>query len=368
MLWAPMAASAGSEENSTGVSASGGGVLPSAPHLALGQAPRARRWTVSIEAVVLARTGGVDRTLVERVPGTVPFLKTFTTPGSEAFNSNQFQQGLFAGPKISLMYHGDSGFGVEVSYFNVFTQTASDTVGPDSPADWLVMRAPGAFWQTQDFPYQGMTWGDATNLYSAELNGRWDIARGVTVIAGLRWLQLNDKLVGTLTPADLTAPTWKQHCPLCDIFHITDDGPAGDYPPFWTTSTTNNLFGVQVGVNGTILERGRFSLDGMLKAGLFDNNATQLTGVSLQKVVYPASASTNHLAVAGEAGLQLTYRLTKALALKAGYEALWLGGVALAPGQIQETYTSGSNVSALGVDCGSSVLFQGATFGVEYSF
>jgi hypothetical protein len=65
--------------------------------------------------------------------------------------------------------------------------------------------------------------------------------------------------------------------------------------------------------------------------------------------------------------LQLKYQLSKGLALKAGYEALWLDGVALAPGQIQETLTE-ANVRALGVNCASNVLFQGATFGLEYSF
>jgi hypothetical protein len=58
------------------------------------------------------------------------------------------------------------------------------------------------------------------------------------------------------------------------------------------------------------------------------------------------------------------------LALKAGYEVLWLDGVALAPGQIQETLTTQSSapVHALGVNSGSSVLFQGFTAGFEYSF
>lgn len=192
--------------------------------------------------------------------------------------------------------------------------------------------------------------------------------RRVAVLAGFRWLELNDKLQGTLAPADRTAPTWKQTCPFCDIFHITPDGPAGNYPPFWTTSTTNNLYGAQLGVDGKILELDRYSLDGLLKVGLFDDHATQLTGVSLAKVVHPSTAATSHAAFAGEAGLQLKYRLMKGLALKAGYEAVWLDGVALAPGQIQETYTSKSGVRALGVNCGSSVLFQGATFGLEDSF
>ena len=69
----------------------------------------------------------------------------------------------------------------------------------------------------------------------------------------------------------------------------------------------------------------------------------------------------------------MKYQLTKGLALKVGYEALWLDGVALAPGQIQETYTTSYQpppvtARALGVNSGSNVLFQGATAGFEYSF
>ena len=116
-----------------------------------------------------------------------------------------------------------------------------------------------------------------------------------------------------------------------------------------------------------MLEFGRLSVEGLIKAGLFDNYVEQSTGVSLQKVVQPSQATTNHAAFASEAGLQVKYQLLKGLALKAGYEVLWLDGVALAPGQIQETLTL-ANVRALGVNCGSSVLFQGATAGLEYLF
>ena len=54
--------------------------------------------------------------------------------------------------------------------------------------------------------------------------------------------------------------------------------------------------------------------------------------------------------------------------MKAGYEALWLDGVALAPGQIQETLTTPTSVTALGVTCRSRALFQGGTVGLEYLF
>ena len=368
-LFLPMTVSAGDQDNSFGKSGEGLHPTRSLPERRLTSSTP--RWTVSAEAIVLGRLGGVNQTLVARVPGVVPFYLTSTAPGTEAFNSNQFQQGFSAGPKISLIYHGDSGYGAELSYFNIFNQSATKAIGPDSPADWLVMKAPG-FWQTQDFPYQAMEWKSTTNLYNAEANGRLDLSSRVTMLAGFRWLQLNDNLQGTLPPADLTAPTWKQTCVLagnCDIFHITAGGPAGNYPPFWNTRTTNNLYGVQIGVDAKMLELGRFSLHGLMKTGIFDNNAQQSTGVSLEKVVYPSQATTNHAAFVSEAGLQLKYQVIKGPALKVGYEALWLDGVALAPGQIQQTSSSmPSTVRALGVNCGSGVLFQGATAGLEYSF
>ena len=117
-----------------------------------------------------------------------------------------------------------------------------------------------------------------------------------------------------------------------------------------------------------MLELDRFSLAGQLKIGLFDNEAEQSTGVSLSKIVYPSQAATNHAAFVSDAGLQLKYKVGDALTLKVGYQALLFAGVALAPGQIQETSTTQSSVRALGINCASTLLFQGATAGLEYSF
>ncbi len=295
------------------------------------------------------------------------FYDTSVARGTDALNSNQFKKGFSAGPALSLTYHGDSGFGAGLSYFDIFEQSTSKAIGPDSPANWLVMKAPGTFWQTQDFPYQAMAWKSITNLYNAEANGRFDLTSRASMLAGFRWMQLNDGLQGTLTPADLTAPTWKSNC-NCTLFQITPGGPAGNYPPFWNTSTTNNLYGAQIGVDVKLLDIGRFSLNGLIKAGIFDNNAEQTTGVSMQKVVYASQAMTNRAAFVSEADLQLKYRVNQELALKVGYKALWLDGVALAPGQIQEIFTTRSSVRALGVNCGSSLLFQGFSAGLEYSF
>ena len=332
----------------------------------------------------MGRWGGANQTLVARVPGNVPFFAVppatgydlATYPGVEAFNSNQFREGFSAGPKLSLTYRDDSAYGVELSYFDVLGLSAAKAIGPDNPADWLVMKAPGSFWQTQDFPYQAMAWGDSTSLYSAEINGRFDLSSRVTLLGGLRWLQLNDALVGSLSPADRNEPDWKTYCfsyaldALSSCTHYPG-GTAGSYPPFWQANTKNNLYGAQIGVDAKLLELGRFSLGGLIKVGVFDDNAEQTTVVSMTKQLFTAQATTNHVAFVSEADLELKYQLTRGLTFKAGYELLWLDGVALAAGQIQETYTTSapsSSARALGVNCGSNVLFQGATVGLEFSF
>ena len=368
----------------------GGEGASSAPGEPADPQQSAPRWTFSAEALGLGRSVNVNQPLVSRVPGNVPFYvfptptpplyDSATYPGFEALNSNQFRQGLAAGPKLSLTYRGASGYGFEASYFNVLGLNAVKAIGPDAPANWLTMKAPGSFWQTQDFPYQAMAWRDSTNLYGAEANGRFGVSSGVTLLAGLRWIALNDELQGTLTPVDLGEPSWKVDYPSPTLWQIRNPpagAPIAINPPFWTTRTTNNLYGVQVGVEGKLWEVGRLSLDGQVKAGVYDDRAEQSALVSMAKQLYPARSATSAAAFAGEADLSATFQLAHGFALKAGYEALWLDGVALAPGQISETTTTSPSPSspstpvsarALGVNHRSAVLFQGVTFGLAYSF
>ena len=171
MLFLSITPSAGDDENSTGKSADSKDSPLSFSQVPVdqsqgagccdtgcSQSSRPPRWTVSADAIILDRIGGVNRTLVERVPGAVPLPDLSTTPGTKALNSNDFQQGFSAGPRIGLIRHGDSGYDLELSYFQIGGWSSARTVGPDYPADWLVMRAPGGFLQTQDhiIPGNGM--------------------------------------------------------------------------------------------------------------------------------------------------------------------------------------------------------------------
>jgi hypothetical protein len=300
------------------------------------------RWTASADFILLDRVGSFNQTLV----GTVPRNENPGNPGTEMFNANDFRQGFAGGPRVGLIRRGESGYDLEMSYFQIDGWNSYRSVGP-TPNDWLVMNAPGGFLQTQDhFDSQSMAWGYASRLYNGELNVRWNPSDRITLLAGFRWVNLRENLQGTLPPERAAVP-------------------------FWDTSTRNNLYGFQIGAKGKLFERGHFSIDGLVKAGIFDNAAEETTGVSIYRTVYWESASINRAAFLGEIDLQCKYQITRRLSLKAGYEAMWLQGVALAPGQIPETQShiaSPVSVEALGVNCDSGVFYHGATAGLEYAF
>lgn len=331
------------------------------------------QWTVSEEALIFDRVGTAKWVLVERVPGATPFLSVPTTPSTPVFNSGDFNQGYAPGLKLGLDYHVDHNYDLLLSFFYIGTWDSAKSVGPDNPLNWLEMKAPGVFFQTQDFAYQSMQWDYSTQLYNAELNIQKKVSDRVRMLAGFRWLQLRENLQGTIPPADTFQPAWKNTDPLSTLFDvakITTGSSAPAYPPFWNTSTANNLYGFQVGVDGKIFEYRRFSINGSIKGGAYLNHASELTGVSLAKTVYESGASDNRAAFVGEGGLRCEYQVTRAITLKFGYGVLWLSGVATAPGQIRETYIfySPTRVETHDVSSNSNVLFHGATAGLEFKF
>lgn len=311
-----------------------------------GQSCCCPRWSATADFIVLDRLGSASQTLVSTYPPHTPLVPG---AGIERLNSNNLNQGFAGGPRLSLTGHGDRGYDFELLYFQIDGWSSVASIAPNyipggPPPNWLVFEAPGGFVQLTDDPDQSMAWTYATRLYNAELNVRWNPGCRVTVLAGFRWVNLSEDLQGTLPPQRAA--------------------------PFWDTNTRNNLYGFQIGADGKLFERGRFSIDGLVKAGIFDDHVDEATMVSIDRIPFRQSASTNHAAFVGETGLQCKYRVTPRLSLQAAYQAIWLQGVALAPGQIAETYSHYHPIyiEALGVNCNSSVFFHGATAGLEYAF
>jgi Putative beta barrel porin-7 (BBP7) len=288
------------------------------------------QWTASADFIILDRIGGFDQTLVRGFTADT----NFQTIGTELLNANDFRQGFSGGPRVGLIRHGEC-YDFELMYFQIDGWSSTRRVTPDD--EILEFTAPGGF--SVDTFGQAMEWEYSSKLYNAEFNVRWNPLCRLTMLAGFRWVELRENLDGAVIPSLMES--------------------------FWNTNTKNNLYGFQIGADGKILDRGCFSIDGLVKAGIFGNSAEQTTLAVSQNDSGVYSAATTHTAFLGEVGLQCKYRVTCNLTLRAGYEALWLQGVALAPAQIQESYVLQDTV---GINSNSGVFYHGATAGFEYSF
>lgn len=128
--------------------------------------------------------------------------------------------------------------------------------------------------------------------------------------------------------------------------------------------TTNDLYGAQIGVRGRKCW-GRISGEVVGKAGLFANQASQ----SQYMVDFPdfnfrplTSTTGSGMAFGGELGITGIYQINQNWGLRAGYNLIWLQGLALAPEQLDYTFTPESG-TALHRDGG--LFLHGLSLGVE---
>jgi hypothetical protein len=250
----------------------------------------------------------------------------------EVLNANDFHFGFKGGPRLSLTRHGECGNDIEFVYFAIDgwwdsqTRASPDDVRFDAPFFWAIT--------SQGCP---MRFDWTSKLYNAELN-LWMSRCGCwRLLAGLRFVELRESLIG---------------------------GMPGLADPFWTTNTDNHLYGFQVGADATLWDRGGpFYITGVLKAGVYTNHAQQFS--ECPPLAESAVAEVNHAAFLGEIGITGYYRLSDCAALRLGYEMIWLQGVAVAPGQV--------HVSDIGhgvgfVDTDGAVFYHGLLAGVEVTF
>jgi hypothetical protein len=164
-------------------------------------------------------------------------------------------------------------------------------------------------------------------------------------LAGFRWFQWND----SLGMDGLTG--------LGDGFGID-------------TRTSNDLYGMQVGVDTILLRSGgRFWVEGLGKAGVYYNRSGQYTSFTSTVPDPPSIAggtSTSRAAFVGELGVTGVWQITDRFALRTGWVAFWLNGLALAPNQLDEQCLICENEPIRqATDTGGGVFVNGLTLGVE---
>lgn len=129
--------------------------------------------------------------------------------------------------------------------------------------------------------------------------------------------------------------------------------------------TDNDLYGLQLGAR-TRRMRGRLGWETTGKLGLFANNARQQQTVSdfPDFEIRPSvSSSSTNLAYLGEFNVSALYQLTPVWNLRAGYMALWIDGLALAPDQPDFDFSSATGGEQL--HNGGAIFLHGLTAGIE---
>lgn len=275
-------------------------------------------WVASVGAVVLHRSRPDPASVVTPPTG---------TPGV-VISGGDFGFGWDAGPDVSLMRRTASGWMFEGRYFN--DRDAAATFGIPSITTFRVAGIGVTI--LGGGPLNARY---ATKLDSTELNVHAPVNSRVTLLAGFRWVELHDALrVNMATPA--TFVNWDEN---------------------------NHMYGGQFGTNIWLTRPAnplRVSL--MAKGGVYGNDAdTRFTST----IVGGTRSAGTAVAFVGEAGLTASYRLTRRLALRGGYEVLWLDNVARASeAAAATTQIAGGTQSTINTD--GRLWYNGATTGVEF--
>ena len=280
------------------------------------------KWIATVDAIALNRYHGQPRTLATTASG-APLL---------TLNSMTFDYEI--NPRASLIRKDvHNGWDLELGYFGIDNwHSQASLVNANSVVfttpELTVAAAPP---QGEDFFYNA-------RLYSAEVNLRKQLDYNLTFLAGFRWFELQEGFTGQR---------------------------VGGAPEsiFWHSQTMNHLYGFQLGAERMLWagQQGRLRLDGLIKAGIYDNHCEQRSAspfVSAQEVV----AAQDALAFQGEVFLTVSYQLSSHWAVRSGYQAMWMESVALAPAQAAVTNIRTQTAT---VDASGGFLAQGGFFGLE---
>ncbi len=177
-----------------------------------------------------------------------------------------------------------------------------------------------------------------SKLYSFELGVRPRVADALPLLVGFRTVQIHEGFaLATFDPQPATAIA---------------------------TRTNNFLYGIQVGAEPTLLGAGGpLRVEGLLKAGIYANRASQST--FSPRLRTPLAANRDRAAFVGEAGLSVAWKFSRFFTARGGYEILWVHGVALAPDQSTSVDVLAPSAAVFN---SATAFYQGAVATLEFIF
>jgi Putative beta barrel porin-7 (BBP7) len=290
-----------------------------------------REWYGQVESLFLDRSNNTNRLAVIRVQD-----ETTPLPGSPLLTAGDPNFDFEPGVRALVGWWLDECSAVELSYFGIFDWRATASVGGNND---LAIPGDLGLASLDFFAADQITLTYQARLHNAEFN--YVSSYGdVSLLAGFRYLSLHEEF--NIRATDLDTDTSN-----------------------YNVRTSNDLYGGQVGVRYESWCNG-FGWEATGKAGLLGNAARQTQFVTDFPPVFllrgERRASGGQVAFVGDINLSGIYQLSDTWDLRAGYNVVWIEGVALAPNQLDftDTATSGTNLHAA-----SGLFLHGVNFGVE---
>lgn len=275
-------------------------------------------WSGYVGAIFLTRGGSHAGRIIAANPAGTPFL-----------SGSNFDFGNDTGIDVSLAHRLANGDSIEARYFGVDQIFASNTIV--TPGNFIGVGFTGPGGTTARSSY----W---TQLKSAELNYKYAATERLSVLGGFRYLQLNDTLSTTLN----------------------NNVATGRY------GFENEMYGGQMGLD-LLLPDPIDALDLRVvgKAGLYANHyGGGIREFQGNNFIGTFAGADNSTAFVGDLVFSASYWFNDHIALRAGYQLLWIGDVALAG---EEASRSILNPNLLqNPQHGSDLFMHGAMVGLEF--
>ena len=255
------------------------------------------------------------------------------------------------GFRFSAAVQLSAGTSAEFSYFGTFNWAVDAAV--TGTGDLY-----STFSQFGDVPAGGFDDTDAADLHSIEYSTKFNTWE---VNYRKRWTAVNCRIQGSWLAGARYFMLDE------DFIHRTRTSAPGflDY----LVTTTNSCMGGQLGGDfwATLLPGLR--VGGEVKAGVFGIRAEQQTVIDGGQLTAPTieNVSEEDVAMLGEAGIMIVYRRNDNLALRFGYQAVYIEGVALAPENFnrQDPFTFPSTRTPF-LNHNGNVFLHGFTGGLEW--
>lgn len=287
------------------------------------------------DAIYLWRTRGDD----------IPLAVNGVT-GDQVLGTRDLRTDIQAGPQVYLGIPVGANSHVELGYFGIYDWRGSGAALDPNANLFVPLNDPNNTF-IFDNAVQATT---SSKLNNVELNLRRSVGTMVSILGGLRYVELNDRFTMLTTQPNFLVP--------------------GSAFGLYDIRANSRLMGPQVGGNFSLPIGTWLTLGMGTKLGLFASDQSQsqaivddITGAYGAPVTLRNSSdNTVRAAFIAEMNFLATFRLTSNLYARAGYKLLWLDGVAVGTEQID--YTT-SNLGGRAVRAGD-VFYNGFVTGLEW--